>query len=464
MYSAIAIVAAILAVGALYYLFTKKQSLADPILKSMAIAIFAIGLVRFLLADAFVETVFDFSLPLESFLRWGYYISYAVVPISIFRESRLFRNIATYFTTTMALLSMIFIENTMVHFMSSEAGGLHMPLWFRYVFYILELVLVFSTPILGALHNRHVIDFKNRKEWIHIAIGLPAMLLQMMPVYIPQSLVGLTDIPYGSFSPFHLTWIALIGVECVVLWLVFRKRSTADKYNLLLFLVIAQVYHTCSIFLRGFTPHRMPIQLCSIAAFFYLFTIVMRSRRVFGFCFLVNIVGGVIAIVLAAFDVGAFAFWTFHYIYEHTFVMLVPILAASLGVFPRMERKDLYHALKIFAIYFFCCLIAGSIFNGVTGEFTVNYFYMFDYEVALEYVPFATFTGVLEVPFFNITLYPILILVILVVFNLLIIGFYALMQGLYRLTDAVRQKNAPTQPAQGPGTSAPKASAEEAHA
>ena len=65
---------------------------------------------------------------------------------------------------------------------------------------------------------------------------------------------------------------------------------------------------------------------------------------------------------------------------------------------------------------------------------------MFDLDTALGYVPFATFTGALKIPFMNITLYPLLILVILVVFNLLIVGFYALMQGIYRLRDACTKK------------------------
>lgn len=441
MYPIIAILVSFVCVGALLYLFKKRPTITDFVLKSMAVAFCIVGLCRFLLADGFVETVFDFANPLQSLLRWGYYISYATVPMAIFTESRLMRNIATYFTTSMALLSMVFMDTAMAHFASSEAAGIHLPEWLRFLYYTLELSLAFATPILGAICNHHVIDYKNRKEWLCLTVGLPAILLQMMPVYIPQSLVGYTDIPYGSFSPFHLGWIGLLVLECIGLTLVFRNKSEKDKYNLLLFLVIAQLYHTCSIFLRGFTPHRMPIQLCSIAAFFYLFTVITRSRRVFGFCFLANIVGALIAIALAAFDIGALAFWTLHYIYEHTFVMLMPILAAALGVFPRMERKDLYNALKIFAIYFVCCLVAGSIINGISGAYTVNYFYMFNYNVALEYIPFATFTGALKIPFINITLYPILIVVILVVFNLLIIGFYAAMQGIYRLKDAIASKH-----------------------
>ena len=224
------------------------------------------------------------------------------------------------------------------------------------------------------------------------------------------------------------------------MFLYFRRRTSEDKHNLLLFLALAQVFHTMSIFLRGFTLHRMPIQLCSIAAFFYLFTIITRSRKIFDFCFLANIVGALIAIVLIAFDVGALQFFNIHYMYEHTFGVLMPVLALALGEFPRMERSSLRHALIVFSIYFFSCFVLGMIINGIskTGGYAVNYFYMFNLTVALEYLPFATFLGAVELPLGMLKVYPLLIVVIYMVFVLLISGFYAMMRGIYRLKDHFR--------------------------
>ncbi len=440
MYPVITATLSLLLIVSLLYVFRRWEGVSVRIMKYMTLGFCVLGLFRYLLADGFVETVFEFAHPLQTFLRWGYHIGYVVIPMAIFTESRLFRNIATYFSSTMALLAIVFMDTTMTHFFDGEAFGFFLTPALRYIFYITELVLALAIPVLMAVERKHSINIHDREELFNIALGLPAILLQAMPVYVPQALIGYTDIPYGSFSPFHLGWMILIALECVILYLYFRHRSEKDKYNLLLFLVIAQLFHTMSIFLRGFTLSRMPIQLCSIAAFFYIITIVTRNRKLFGFCFLTNIVGAIVAIALAAFDVGALSFWTLHYMYEHAFVMLMPVLALSLGVFPRIRREDLVPALGIFLIYFLGCFVSGMIINLISGGYTVNYFYMFNFEVALEYVPFVTFAGAIELTFGTLKIYPILIIVILLVFALLIWGFYGLMQGIYHLSDSIRHK------------------------
>ena len=444
MYPVIAASASLILIASLLYVFHRWENSVEPTLKIMTVVFCLLGLSRLILFDNFAETVLNFADPLQTFLRWGYHIGYAVIPMAVFTKSRLFRNIATYFSSAMALLSVIFINSTMEYILSTKGhefgSNVRLTPFLHYFLYISEIALALAIPVLMAIKRKHKIEIHNREELIHIAIGLPAILVQMMPSYIPQSLFGYTSIDFSSFSPFHLGWIVLIAVECVILYLYFRHRSAEDKYNLLLFLVFAQVFHTVSIFLRGFLLGRMPIQLCSIAAFFYFFTVATRSRSMFGFCYLANIVGAVVAIFLAAFDVGAMYFFTLHYIYEHTFVMLMPILAVALGVFPRLERRDLSCALGVFTIYFLACYTSGILINTLTGVYTVNYFYMFDYSVALKYVPFATFTGAIEISLGALKVYPILIGVIYMVFVLLISGFYAMMRGFYRLADRVHHR------------------------
>lgn len=449
MYPIITVALSILLIGGLLYVFKKWEGYSERVLKIMTLAFCVIGLFRLFLYDIYCETVFNGEYPLQTLLRWSYYISYAVLPMAIFTESRLFRNLATYFTTTMSVLSIVFMDTTMDYFYHSRHEGYRygfmVPVseeW-RCILYVVEVALSLAIPVLMAVTRKHIFAIHDRKEWLHIAIGLPAVMLQFMPAYVPQALIGQTDINCGSFSPFHLAWIALIAIECVVLYLYFRNRSAEDKYNLLLFLVIAQTFHTTSIFIRGFILNRLPIQLCSIAAFFYLFTIVFRSRKIFGFCFLANVMGALIAIALAAFNagdygMGALQIFNMHYIYEHTFVMLMPILALALGVFPRLTLKDLRHALIVFTIYFFSSLVIGLIINTNPDlPSPVNYFYMFNLTEALSYVPFAGFTGAIQINLGIQTIYPILIVVIYMVFVLLISGFYGMMRGIYRLKDRI---------------------------
>ncbi len=443
MYSLIVIALSCAVVFLLQYLFNKSV-IKKPlwVLKGMTVAFCLIGLVRLFLSDAFPETALNMADPYQVFLRWGYYTSYAIIPISIFFDSRLFRNIASYFTLPVAIVAAISFEDTFAYFTAPGAGGFYCALWFRYCFYILELVLAISLPALMQLQYKHVINIKDKKEILNLIVALPLIHLQMMPAYIPQSINRDPQISMSMFGPLHLGWIVLLIAEGVLLHFIFRKRSEKDKYLLLVFLVFAQMYNTNSAMLRGMTLSRLPLQLCSIAAFFYFYTILSKNRKMFNFCYLANIVGGFIAIVLAAFDVAPLQFWNIHYMYEHAFVMLVPILAMSLGIFPHLDRSAVKDMFKYFSIYFFCAFIGGTIINGldtVPGTYPVNCFYMFDLDEALSYLPFVGFVGKVHWEFKGFEVYPLLVGVIYSVFTLLNMLFYFMTQGLYKIGAAVRK-------------------------
>ncbi len=419
----------------------------EKVLRIMAVLFCLIGLFRFLLSDTFPETALNFVDPLQVFLRWGYYTAYAIIPISIFFNSRLFRNIASYYTLTMSFLATIFFEDTFEYFVAEGAGGIYLETWVRYIYYILELVLALSLPILMQIQYKHVINIKDKKEILNIIVALPLIHLQMMPAYVPQSIKRDPGISMAMFGELHLGWILLLIAECVLLHFFFRKRSKEDKYLLLVFLVFAQMFNTNSAMLRGMTLSRLPLQLCSIAAFFYFYTILSKNRKMFNFCYLANLVGGFIAIVLAAFDVAPLQFWNIHYMYEHAFVMMIPILAVSLGVFPRIERSAIKDMLKYFSIYFACAFIGGTILNGLDATpnyYPVNCFYMFDLQKALSYISFVEFAGNVHWEFNGFEMYPILVLIIYVVFVLLNILFYFFTQGCYKIgafTRKIMDKN-----------------------
>ena len=73
-----------------------------------------------MLSDAFIHIIkknldkgqLDFTDvdPLQSILRWGYYLNYAILPMAIIFNNRLFRNIASYFCLPFSILSAIFFK------------------------------------------------------------------------------------------------------------------------------------------------------------------------------------------------------------------------------------------------------------------------------------------------------------------------------------------------------------------
>lgn len=444
MYSFIVIALSCAIVFLLHYTF-KKSIIKKPewVLKGMTVLFCLVGLIRLFLSDTFPETALNFVDPYQTFLRWGYYTAYAVIPISIFFDSRLFRNVASYYTLPVSLITALSFDDTFAYFIAEGSGAYYVPVGFRYCFYILELVLAISLPALMQLQYKHVINVRDKKEIINLIVALPLIHLQMMPTYIPQSIKRGPDISMDMFGELHLGWIMLLIIEGVLLHYFFRKRSEKDKYLLLVFLVFAQMYNTNAAMMRGLTLSRLPLQLCSIAAFFYFYTILAKDRKMFNFCYLANVVGGAIAIVLASFDVEPLQFWNIHYMYEHSFVMLIPILAMTLGVFPHLERSAIKDMFKYFSIYFICVFIGGTIINGLdtTPDYIpVNCFYMFNVDVALDYLPFVGFVRAVHWEFGGYEIYPILVLIIYVVFSLLNLLFYAITQGCYKL-GAIIKKN-----------------------
>lgn len=419
----------------------------DIFIKALSVMLCLLGILRYFLSDSFVETVGPFEDPIQSFLRWGYYIGYAIIPMSVFFDTRLFRNIASYFSLPVSILAAILYKDTFAYFTAGGAGGYYINTHLRHLLYSLELIIAIVVPVLMQLYHKHVINLKTPKEALMMLGLLPLIMLQMMPSYIPSTLMGNLGLKANMFGNLHLIWICCLVIETILLYFIFRKRSEKDKFAFITFMVIAQVMHTMSPFLRGFTYSRLPLQLCNIAAFFYLYTIITKNKKLFDFCYIANLVGAAIAIALFTFtdDVGALTFWPMHYVYEHSFVVMMPILGRSLGLFPRLDKSSFKNMMKIFAIYFAFVFIFGTIINGIDttpGFYPVNHFYMFNTKVAVDYIPFAGFTGLIHWKIGEFEIYPILVVTVFVVFSALNLAFLGINLLSYKIIDKIKGKKA----------------------
>ena len=434
MFTLITFLFAILLISCGIFLF-KKTTHSAKFLSIIAIAYFISGIVRMQFSDSFVETVFSGADIAESLVRWGYYIGYAILPLSVFTSNRTFRNIAIYFSLPMAVVMTTRFNITMEYYFAPGGGGWYVAEWIRYALHTTELGLAIAIPCLMLYKTKHSFNVKSKNEWLNFSLVLPSALLYMMPPYIPQSLLGFTDIPADPFSLFHISWIAISFMEILGIYLVFKKKSKKQKWEMLYFIVMAEFYLSNSSLLRGFKWSRIPIQLCCVAAFFYLFVILTKSKKMFNFCYLCNVSGAMVAVILADFGTGALKCWNIHYMYEHTMVLAFPILALSLGVFPKLSISSIKDMSKRYVGYFSFCLVLGltiNVFSSV-AVYDVNYFYMFDFEEAISYLPFATFTGLIKIPIGSITLYPVLILTVFTIFYLVGLLNYAITLGIGKI-------------------------------
>ena len=447
MYQAITLLSAAL-ISAATLLFFKGRSTSqfNTFLKCFTVLFCAVGFFRFLLSDSFIYIInggwfngtrYEATDFLQSILRWGYYIGYSVLPMAVFYESRLFRNIASYICLPFSILSAVFFDDFMVYFLDPKGPGIHAAEWFRYFYFVLELTMAIAIPIMLQIGKRHVFDVKSKTEWKNFLIGAPLICLVAMPVYLLQSLFGYiyrTPEYYGSF---HIGWIIVLFVICLALYYTFRFRSYHDRLMLCMFLTILLFFHYDSLYLMGITIKRLPFQLCNIASYFYIIAMCFKLKKMFHFCFLANIVGTLIAILAPDFAVGTISFWNTHYVFEHSLVLIIPAMVMGLRIFPRIELKSIKYFLIGFTIYFLFAFVVGTILNGysdVTGE-TVNYFFMFDRKMAFDYAPFMKFAEDYHYVFGRFEVYPILVGTIYLAFIALSLLFYLAIRFAYKLED-----------------------------
>ncbi len=414
--------------------------------KIFTFAFCAVGFFRFLLSDSFILVIkggyfdgvyYDKTDVLQTVLRWGYYLTYTIYPMAVFFKNRLFRNIACYFCLPFSILSTVFFNDFMVYYLSPTGRGFFLTPPVRYAVFATELSMAIIVPLLIFFKFKHSFDVKSKKEWLNFLITLPFVILQFMPIYAPQSLIGYSTLKADMFTPMHFAWLTVTVIEIVVLYYVFRFKPYEDRYALVVFFTIALFFHHQTQYSMGLTLSRLPIQLCNMAAYFYMIAVLFKKRALFNFCYVVNIVGTAFAMLAPDLSVGALGFWNMHFLIEHMLVFIVPILCMNLRIFPRIEKDALKHSIIGFTIYFLFCLISGTIINGyedVTG-ISVNYFYLFDFDKAFDYFPFLSFTQRVRIGLGRFEIYPVYLIIFFCGYFAICIAWYFAARYIYKIND-----------------------------
>ena len=459
MYQAIIFSAAAVLTFVAWYLYKRLPRTFDLALRVVAVLFYAMGFFRLMLSDSFIVTVInggyfegvgyiEKSDVLQSILRWGYVLNYSVLPVAVFLKSPLCKKLSVLVAFPFTVLSTVFFHNYMRYFLDSLGRGLHFEDWFRYTYFSLELILALFIPlalVVSTGWSRESSDeLKTQKrsarvrEWVEFAIAVPFAIIAVMPVYIPQSLFGYKyDYP-SAFGIMHTLWMVGMVVAILALYFIFRFRGYKERYTLCLFLSLTFLIHTNSIFLMGFTLSRLPVQLCSIASYFFVVCVVFKLKKMFHFCFLANIVGAMIAILIPSLSDATLSFWGMHYIVEHIYTLTVPAVCMALRVFPRVNIRSFRYLLVGFTAYFTFAFLLGTFINynpELTNGQTVNYFYIFDLEFAFETFPFLTFAGEHYFTVGKYTVYPIIVCAVYVVYQLLCMAFYWVVTKLYAFED-----------------------------
>lgn len=103
-----------------------------------------------------------------------------------------------------------------------------------------------------------------------------------------------------------------------------------------------------------------------------LLSFVLKNRAVFAFNYLVNVTGAIFALLLPDTEAQLTSELGMHYFNGHMLLVVLPILAVALGVFPRPKIKDVGYCIAVFTGYFLVVAVLNAWL--VNYEPSVNYF------------------------------------------------------------------------------------------
>ena len=342
------------------------------IAKVMAIVLFTLGILRGFLSDNFIWIInggtyageyYKQSDVLQSLLRWFLFLSYIVYPCAVFFKSRLMKNFAIYFCLPVAIVSMFFYSDFLTYFTTDSGRGIMTADWFRHFEFSLELILMTVVPLIIRFCLNHKFAVKDKKEWLYFVGLLPCTILLVMPVYLPQSLFGFTNMFMRPFSIQNVMWVVIIFALFVILYFAFRYKDKETRFALCVFFSLYLFLHYNSIYLMDLLISRLPFQLCNLGSYLVLIGLLVKKQSFFNFILFANVPGAMIAFCVPDINEGMLSYWNIHFYIEHTWVFIIPLLCVALRIMERPKKSAIKHFFIGFSIYFLFCAISGVICN-----------------------------------------------------------------------------------------------------
>lgn len=444
----------------------KFKNIITKILKISVIVYCFLIILTILLPDAFVrsfnpeELVINYKEVTFAIVRWFSALTFVMLPIAVFYKNRTIRNIAVYFCFTMTIISLFYYPTFLENYTSTLGRGLNSisvfsdgfknflinPIFRSFVIalqWLLELLII----LMLATEEKHCFNFKDKKEYLNFALAMPSCLFACLPIYVPQHLFGYSNIIFDAWSWSHILWIfSVIGV-IVSLYFIFRNKSSEDKKVLCMIMALALFYQYNQMFgAISINVKRLPFQLCNIGALLVLLSLITENKHIFNFTVIVNVVGVMFALAMPDLDgKGLFYLYNMHFIFEHTNVLVVPVLALLFNLFPRLDKTALKDCIIGFSIYFCFVFVVGTMFNTIasaTGNdfYNANYLFMFSQKDATKIVkPLGALFNT-QIKIGHMTLYPVIQSLVYVVFLALCVGMYYCIRLIYKIKDKIMLK------------------------
>lgn len=442
-----------------------KREKIVKLTKILVLIFMSLTFVNILLPDSFVIGIHRLNpegIRLSVFqmiIRWFNFSSFVILPVAVYFDKKIFKKVAIYFCLPVALIYFGLVGEILPCYTDSKGTGIvdirYLPEFISEFMrngifrgFIFVLMCLSQLLVIGLLIYKDwtVIKFK-KSEIIPFILLLFGSIITILPIYALEGIFNTySNFIFKPYGVIHFSWIILVIGEGVVFTMLFKNKSYEDRYILVLVLALSLFLQFNQLFssLGELTCKRMPFQLCNIAAYIILISILSKSRNLFLFNILVNVVGGLIALVVmdAETSNGILSKGNIHYIVEHHNVILTPILCLTLGIFTPIKKEDYKMFFIYFTGYFLIIFVLGTIFNSIYNAnpeqndyFYCNYLFMFDQETAARLVGYAGNLFNIKIQIGTIKIYPLIQSIIYVVYLLLGTGMFFLLKRL------VKEKN-----------------------
>ena len=470
---------------------TPFDTTRDKVAKVLCIVWMSLYFLNLFLPNAFAMRTFEDLTPYESgenipfaLLTWAHDVAFLVIPMAIFMKDKTFKKIAAYFCLIVCILNAAFFYKYIgfytdaahsagikeLRFLSDSAKAFFTNYTFRAIYFAvlcyLEATLLINIAVFDTKDIIPTFTVKKVLTFLAVLVGL---LFSILPIYVPQYLFkgyaltteqGFSTFAFGKF--YHIGWIIFTILEGVAITLIFRKKSYEIRYIVVLCLGLSLLLQYNEMFtgIGEITASRMPFQLCNMAAFFILLTLLTKSEKMYHFTLAINSVGAFIAMIICdSSPYGVTYIMSIHYMVEHTNVILAPLMCATLGIFKPLKLKDIKDFVALFSGLFVFLILLGGTFTGLyetTGNdyWKCNYLFMFDKENTMNIAKFSGPLFDMKVKIGGFFTLSMIQLVMYVVFLSICIGAFCIFYAFFR-EKKKGSATLPTEPAAAPAGEAP---------
>lgn len=310
-------------------------------------------------------------------LRWLTMYSVLFCILAPWYKIRIVDNFVSLFTPIIIVLNIIFLNLTLTGYIgvaALTADTLTGNALLRVVEFIAEIGIMGGMSIYYLFRKIATKDFNIKGLWKEVLIML-GIIVFFAYILMPESsltnlfghptvlkvLGGDEDYSYYVMDMFDLgnrILFYLIVVIMFSMYFILRKKEEQVRHFALTAISVGVIISFCYSYSLKFSVSSLPLHLCNAGTILCMFAFIFRSKPLFYFNFLINVLGSIISLVAANTSAEFISAQGVHYYLTHMWLCILPCMGIALHLFPRPTFGMMKGAVLVFTIYFLlvCCL------------------------------------------------------------------------------------------------------------